>query len=183
MNIPHCSLLFVVWMAFWPGSVPGGLLAQVPEEQQVLRLDSLQQGMPASIADVAWIAGHWRAEALGGVCEEIWSGPEMGNMMGVFRLLGAGEVQFFELMTIREVGPSLELRLKHFHSDLRGWEPQHEALRFPLVRWSPQAAWFDGMTFLRRSPDQMDVLVRFDSGGPREQVVTFPYRRFSPGME
>ena len=39
-----------------------------------------------SIDDFAWLAGHWRGEGLGGVCEEVWSQPLAGTMMGSCRL-------------------------------------------------------------------------------------------------
>ena len=45
---------------------------------------------PASDVDVedfAWLAGYWRGEGLGGVCEEIWSEPLAGSMIGLFRLV------------------------------------------------------------------------------------------------
>ena len=34
------------------------------------------EGSPeATLKDVAWIAGHWKGEAFGGITEEIWSPP------------------------------------------------------------------------------------------------------------
>ena len=47
-----------------------------------------------SVAELSWLAGHWRGEGLGGQCEEIWSAPQAGTMMGTFRLMKDGEVQF-----------------------------------------------------------------------------------------
>jgi len=42
-----------------------------------------EEGMTSpemQLADVAWIAGHWKGEAFGGIAEEVWT-PPMGESM------------------------------------------------------------------------------------------------------
>lgn len=35
-----------------------------------------EKGSPkATLADVSWISGNWKSEALGGICQETWSEP------------------------------------------------------------------------------------------------------------
>ena len=51
-----------------------------------------------ALSKFEWLAGHWRGEGLGGQCEEIWSAPAAGTMVGSFRLMKDGEVSFYELM-------------------------------------------------------------------------------------
>ncbi len=82
----------------------------------------------ASIDQVAWIAGHWKGEAFGGITEEIWSPPQAGSMMASFRLINKGVVSFYEIEIIREINGSLVLELKHFNNDLKGWETKDEVV-------------------------------------------------------
>lgn len=137
----------------------------------------------ADLEDLAWISGHWRAQALGGLCEEIWSEPLGGSMMGMFRLLGAGEVQFYELMTITREQDQVLLRIRHFGDRLNAWEEKDRPLVLRLLRLEPGAAYFDGLTFSREGEDGLLVQVRFDADGPREEVVRFAYRRHRPDRE
>ncbi|HKZ81681.1 MAG TPA: DUF6265 family protein [Pyrinomonadaceae bacterium] len=95
--------------------------AQSQDSAHTLKLDEKGVSPPASIAAVSWIAGHRRAAALGGVCEEIWSEPVGNSMVGMFRFVKDGKVVFYELMTIEE-DKSLVLKIKHFNPDLSGWE-------------------------------------------------------------
>ncbi len=131
----------------------------------------------AGIAELAWIAGHWRGEALGGVAEEIWSEPRAGAMMGMFRLVKGDSVAFYEIMTLSEEAGSGVLRLRHFHPDLRGWEERDDVRVFRLVRVTPEEVAFEGMTFRREGPDALRVFlaVRGKDGSLREEE--FVYRR------
>ena len=54
-------------------------------------------------------------------------------MMGSFRMIENDTVNFYELMTITEQDESLILKLKHFSSDLKGWEEKDTTVDFPLV--------------------------------------------------
>ena len=90
---------------------------------------------------------------------------------------GQGPVPQARIMTIVQVGASLEYRLKHFNPDLTGWEEKGQVVRFPLVAVEKDAWYFDGLTVRRDGPDGMVGAVRIDSkeGPPREAV--FKYRR------
>ena len=70
--------------------------------QHTLSLQDGQVSPDASIEDVAWIAGHWRGEAFGGITEEIWSPPMGKSIMGMFRLIKEGKVDFYEMEIIVE---------------------------------------------------------------------------------
>lgn len=98
-------------------------------------------------------------------------------MMGTYRVLKDEGVAFYELITISEEDGTLILRLKHFHSDLTGWEERDEVVTFPLVKLGPTDAYLDGMTFRRSGEDKLEVFVRrrSDEGGP--SVLAFPYDR------
>lgn len=131
----------------------------------------------AAIRAMAWLAGHWRGPALGGISEEFWSDPAGGAMMGMFRSVKDGTVVFYELLTIVEDAGSLVLKLKHFHPDLKGWEEKDEMREFPLVKLGDREIFFDGMTFRRDGKNSMTIFVRFENqdGSLREEA--FVYRR------
>lgn len=127
----------------------------------------------ATLQQVAWIRGHWRGEALGGIAEEWWS-PPLGNaMMCTFRLVVDGQVRFYEIVTIMEKEQSLLMRLKHFDGELHGWEERDETVDFPLVKISRDRVYFSGLTFERAGPDSLTVYVDTDG----QQELTFRYGR------
>lgn len=101
----------------------------------------------SSLADVGWIAGHWRGTAFGGTCDEIWSAPEGNSMVGLFRLVKDGKAVFYELMTIMQENQSLVLKLKHFSPGLNGWEEKNESESFPLVKVGRNEAFFSSLTY------------------------------------
>ncbi len=134
----------------------------------------------ATVEDFAWLVGHFRAEALGGWAEEAWSPPEGGSMMGMFRLMRDDAVVFYEMLTLTNDGASVVLRLKHFNADLTGWEEKDEVVTFPLVRLTPHAAYFEGMTFHRIDADTVVVYVATQQGDGELQELTFAYQRVAP---
>jgi hypothetical protein len=155
----------------------GGLRAQHSYTEHTLTRSEGALPPTASVEDVAWIAGHWRGEALGGIAEEVWSPPLGGTMMGMFKLIRQGEIAFYEILTIAPEGESIVLTLKHFHADLTGWEEKNETVRFPLVKLTPEAAYFDTMTFRRIARDTLQIFlaVRQPDGSVHE--AEFLYRR------
>lgn len=161
-------LLLVLWV------MPIPVTAQIFEH--TLQYDESVGSPEATLSDISWIEGHWRGEAFGGITEEIWSPPMAGSMMCSFRLIVDGEVEFYEMVTITEENGSLMLRLKHFNTDLTGWEEKEETVDFRLVRVSPDKVYFDGFTFERLSDDEIVIYVVVgNEEGEYEQA--FPYRR------
>lgn len=58
----------------------------------------------SDLADLGWLAGHWRAERDGAVTEELWTSAEGGMMLGFNRQFRPGERAAFEYLRIEE-GP------------------------------------------------------------------------------
>lgn len=50
----------------------------------------------AELSQIAWMEGHWKGEAFGGLTEELWSPPFGGSMMFSFKLVVYGEIAFYE---------------------------------------------------------------------------------------
>lgn len=62
------------------------VLAAFPaQSQDVLRLEPGQAPASATLADVAWLAGHWVGTGLGGDCDETWLPATDNAMPGIFR--------------------------------------------------------------------------------------------------
>lgn len=96
----------------------------------------------ASIDQFDWMIGRWAAADGETRIEEIWSPPDGGIMMGVFRWLKAGEPSLYEFMLIKPGVAGLELRIKHFTPDLVGWEEKDASTAFDLVEVSGREAVF-----------------------------------------
>jgi len=134
----------------------------------------------ATIEDIAWLAGHWKGTALGGVTEEIWSPPMANSMMGSYRLIKNDTlVVFYEIVTITEDNGSLTLKLKHFNKDLTGWEEKNEVREFKLVKKEKNKLWFEGMTFevIDGNNFQVFLAIQKRNGDVIEEV--FPYKKAS----
>jgi hypothetical protein len=153
------------------------LLAAAPAvAQQTRTLEPGSAPSPARIDQLAWLAGTWEGEGLGGTATEVYSAPRAGQIAGHFVQAKDGRVAFYELMQIVPDKGSLTYRLRHFHPDLVGWEDKTgRAVAFPLVAIERNAAFFDGMTFRRIGADTLEVWVRIDGDPPREE--RFTYRR------
>ncbi len=131
----------------------------------------------ASLSEIAWMEGYWKGEAFGGITEEIWSPALGGSMMFSFKLVVDGAVQFYEIGHIRQLEETLIFELKHFHSDLKGWEEKDEVQRFKLIKVVNNRLYFDGFTFEKVSDDQINIyaLIHQKDGGTDE--VVFNYKR------
>lgn len=135
----------------------------------------------AAIEDAAFIVGHWRGDGFGGFNEEVWTPPVSGAMMGMYRLVIDGEVAVYELLLVQEAEGSLVYALKHFASDLTGWEGREAPEPSRLVAIEPgHALHFDGISFERVSDDEMKVWVALRQGGDLHEEG-FTYRRTPPG--
>lgn len=130
----------------------------------------------ATLNDVAWVEGHWKGEAFGGITEEIWSPPFGGAMMCVFRLVMNEKISFYEICTITEENKTLLLRLKHFHSNLTGWEEKDETVDFKLVKITPRKVFFDGFTFERINENEINIYVVTENQGEKSETK-FNYHR------
>lgn len=95
--------------------------------QNTLKYNTEIGSPKATLNDISWIAGNWEGQQLGGNLEEIWMPPHGDSMLGSFKLVVDGKVQFYELMTISEVNETLILRIKHFNNNLSGWEEKDES--------------------------------------------------------
>ena len=126
--------------------------------------ESNQAESVATIDDFAWIAGHWQGEAMGGTFEETWNPPLGGTMIGMFKLVKDGEVQFLELVTISEHAGKFSMRVKHFDSDFVGWEAKDKFVEFPFLNASDTELVFDGLKMASEGTNRLRTTVRVKQG-------------------
>jgi len=132
----------------------------------------------ATINDIAWLVGHWKGTALGGVTEELWSPPQANTMMGSYRLIKDDTVTvFYEIVTIVEESQSLAIRLKHFNKDLTGWEEKDEVREFKLVKKEKNKLWFEGMTFEVLDENNFRVFLAIQKRNGEVIEEVFPYKK------
>ncbi len=143
-----------------------------------VKLSAGEKSPPATLADMAWLTGHWIGEAFGGTNEELWNAPAGKDMSGMYRLLKDGRTIFYELMLVTEVNGSLEFRLKHFNADLTGWEEKAEVISFPLVAKRDGAMLFQGMSF-HPDGDKLTIHLAIEDKDKPLEEATFSYRRAS----
>ncbi len=103
--------------------------------------------VPATLADVSFMAGHWVGGEAGDVSEEVWAAPEGDSMMGMWRYVTKGRAGIFEFLTLTAEGPNVVLRIRHFDPELVGREDKERAVELPLVSKGPGEAVFEGAEY------------------------------------
>ena len=88
-----------------------------------------------------------------------------------------GRIWFYEIGVLAEIDGSLEFRVKHFTSELAGWEGKDEFARHRLLAITERALFFDGVTYVNEGPDRHSVHVRVSDDTGAERVVVVHQRR------
>ena len=96
-----------------------------------------------SLTDLAWIAGEWVGAEGDTRIEEIWSKPDGGVMMGMFRLVQNDEPVFYEFMVIELTDGGPIMKIKHFSPDFVGWEERQESVLFEMKELKSGKAVFE----------------------------------------
>lgn len=117
-----------------------------------------------NIEEYSWLVGSWKGDGFGGISEEIWSKPDNGTMMGMYRHTKDGKLVFYEFLLLNETG----LRLKHFHPDLKGWEEKDETTFFEMIDYSPTKIELKGLTFEKKSENSMEIRLKLNRNGKIE---------------
>jgi hypothetical protein len=100
--------------------------------------------LPATLADVAFMTGHWIGGDPGDLSEEVWSAPEGDSMIGMWRYVAKGQARIFEMLTLTAEGPGVVLRIRHFDPKLVAREEKDRAVELHLVSKGPREAVFEG---------------------------------------
>ena len=113
-------------------------------EAMPVRAGTAPSPIPATLADVAFMAGHWVGGDPGDLSEEVWSGPEGDSMVGMWRYVAKGRTRIYEILTLTAEGPSVVLRIRHFDPKLVAREEKDRAVELALVAKGPREAVFEG---------------------------------------
>ncbi len=106
-----------------------------------------------NIKNYQWLVGHWIGDGFGGVSEEVWAPAANGVMMGMYRNILDGKVKFYEFIILSESGMSL----KHFNSDLVGWEDKEEMVNFQLLDYDENNLIFDALKIIKIDDDNIQM--------------------------
>ena len=151
--------------------------------------------IPATLADVAFMAGHWVGGDPGDLSEEVWSAPEGDSMMGMWRYVAKGRARIFEVLTLTAEGPNVVLRIRHFDPKLVAREEKEGPVELPLVAKGRREAVFEGtehgakgtvrLTYQRGDDDALDRRPRegrLEAGVPLPEALTHGHatRRLGP---
>jgi Domain of unknown function (DUF6265) len=98
----------------------------------------------ATLADVAFMAGHWIGGEAGDLSEEIWSAPAGDSMLGMWRYVSKGQARIYELLTLTAEGPHVVLRIRHFDPKLVAREDKERSVELRLVGKGASEAVFAG---------------------------------------
>jgi hypothetical protein len=73
-------------------------------------------------------------------------------------------------------------RIKHFDPELVGWAKENGEgpQTFPLVKLEGKSAYFDGLTFTKKSDGTLDVWVMIHSKDGSSKEVLFAYKPITP---
>lgn len=145
---------------------------QTKSTENTLKLSEGEPGGKATVADMAWLAGAWTGEGLGGISEEMWSRPAGGAMVGTYRLIKDGKPVFYETCWIVEQEGTIALRLKHFNADLTGWEEKDKTVDFRFIKKEGNRVYFSGLTFERASNSELNIYLalKYKDGSVKESI-------------
>ena len=113
--------------------------------------------------EYAWLEGRWVGEGFGGTTESLWSPPsEDGTMMGVFRLINAdGSIGVYQFIVFDKTG----MRIKHFSSDLVGWESKENFVTFEMIDFSKDKIEMESLIYEKISKNELKVILEVNRGG------------------
>ncbi len=137
--------------------------------QNTLHYNDEKGSEKATLKDIEWLAGNWKGEAFGGQFEENWSKPSAGSMLFNFKLVADGKVVFYELGHIIEKDKTLLYQIKHFDSNLKGWEEKDQSEDFRFIKKEKNRMYFDHFTFEKVSDNEVNLYAYFEDS--KEEVV------------
>lgn len=135
---------------------------------------------PPAVEDLAWLAGRWTGDGLGGTCEEIWSPPMAGAMVGTFRHFKNGEPVFYELLLLTVQEGQVVMKVKHFTPGFEAWEEKADSITFRLKELTPTRADFGGLVMNRVGDDRLQINLTFVESDGSRRVEQFDFSRSDP---
>lgn len=114
------------------------------------------------LEELAWLAGAWTGNGLGGEVELHWTKPSGGSMAGMSRLVQDGQAGFYEFILIEQGDQGVTLRFQHFNPGYTAWEKDGPLL-LDLVETTTGRAVFQSRD-PKQSPARMVYSLRDERG-------------------
>src|SRR5580765_5764600 len=97
------------------------------------------------IDSVSWLVGNWQSPAGERLaCEEHWSAPAGGAMVGMFRMVAGQRPSLYELLLLEEDAEGVWMRLRHFNPQMVARE--QEPIKMKLVSATGEKLVFENLT-------------------------------------
>ena len=77
-----------------------------------------QTSKPLSVDSLAWLTGSWQGPINGNILEETWLTPRSGTIVALVRSTNESGTDFVEIIHIKEVNGTLNLKLQLFDNSL-----------------------------------------------------------------
>jgi hypothetical protein len=130
---------------------------------------------PATLDDLAWMAGRWAERSPTGGAVETWSRPDGGSMLGMCRIDAAGRPTIYELIVIEQRADGPVMLIRHFGPGLRSLHDEPNVLK--RVRRGEAEAVFEErtegktvtITYRRDGADRLTVVLDKQSDGKRSE--------------
>ena len=103
-----------------------------------------QTNKPLSVDNLSWLTGSWQGPINGNILEETWLTPRSGTIVALVRSANESGTEFVEIIHIKELNGTLELRLQLFDNSLSPESPK--AHRFELTNMGDSYVAFKGIT-------------------------------------
>jgi catechol 2,3-dioxygenase-like lactoylglutathione lyase family enzyme len=161
------------------------LVGAVPAPEHGPEPQPAQEPTAATLHDLGFMAGGWRADHDGSRLEEHFTAPRDGSIVGMFRWSGDGGTRMTEHMVIEQRDDGVFLFLRHFNPGAVAWESEQAdgPSRFRLdsvgqghaVFVDPDRDFPRRIVYHREPADRMTVRLegRSDSGERREMEFVF----------
>lgn len=121
------------------------------------------QAQTATLADVAFMKGHWLGTFNGGPIEAFWAAPAGDNLTGFMRMMRDNKVTMYEMLVFEQTEQGPIVLVKHFKSGLIALEEKEVSDRYRFIEAKKDQALFekqDGsvrIIYEKRSANQLVI--------------------------
>ncbi|WP_428660756.1 DUF6265 family protein [Runella sp.] len=121
------------------------------------------QTKTASLADVAFMQGHWLGTFNGGPIEAFWAAPAGDNLTGFMRMMKDEKVTMYEMLIFEQTANGPIVLVKHFKPGLIAVEEKEISDRYSFIEAKKNQALFekqDGsirIIYEKRSENQLVI--------------------------
>ena len=103
-----------------------------------------QTSKSLSVDSLAWLTGNWQGPINGNILEETWLTPRSGTIVALVRSTNESGTDFVEIIHIKEVNGTLNLKLQLFDNSLSPINTK--AHKFVLTKMDKNYIEFKGIT-------------------------------------